>query len=285
MFDSSRLISFQVGAKSARGAFTATAKPLDANHMQMIKFSSAQDRNFGIVLDDILEMLQKTQQEVREAGPAHFDKFALKIPQETEQAQASAGDFTEIELQAMESLANRLLSLVSRQRDNSKDSHLNPRKETESRWRRKRSVVSAEQSIISPGTPQSSSLGIKKPKIFFNDIRNMDQDAANTLNPPPPYKKAEKSIALLRQFDTVFILDDSEPMSHLVAQGEEDSTSLWAQLVEAVRYIGDVAAQSDNDGVDTLDLGILKHAPGRVNILKGEQVHQLCKVDLPIPIF
>lgn len=125
-----------------------------------------------------------------------------------------------------------------------------PNKFTESKWgRRKHSVSSAEHNTIPPGTPQSSSHGIKRPKVTLNDIQIIDEEAAKAANPPPPYKQAD-SIAPLRKFDTVFILDDSESMSHPVVGGEDNSMTLWELLVEALRYFGDVAAQSNDDGVD-----------------------------------
>jgi hypothetical protein len=79
----------------------------------------------------------------------------------------------------------------------------------------------------------------------------MDLEPANTLSPPPSYKQAEETlVSPLRKFHTIFILDDSGSMSKPVADGEEEFMSRWELLVESVRYFGDIAAQSDDDGVD-----------------------------------
>jgi hypothetical protein len=107
----------QVGAKSAQGPLTSTAKPLDANHMQMIKFSSAQDHNFSIVLNDIHELLQMTQ-EAREAAHAQIPKLALTPSQQANEEKSSVVDATEVQLQAMEDFANHLLSIVARHKNN-----------------------------------------------------------------------------------------------------------------------------------------------------------------------
>jgi hypothetical protein len=129
----------------------------------------------------------------------------------------------------MEDFVNHLLYLVSQQKGRSK---VSPHKATKSKWHRKYSVLLTEQSTIPLGTPQSSPLETKRPKIALNDIKTMDRDAANTVNRPPSYKQAEGSIAPLRQFDEIFILDDSELMSGLVAGGVEKAMSLWEMLIE-----------------------------------------------------
>lgn len=263
-----RLIPSKVSHHSARGAFTRTSKPLNADHIRMIKFAGAKDQIFETVFDDIHELVKKLPAEAPTV-PQPTTGLTVPTSHKAKEEKVSFEEGMEVYVEAMEEYANQLLSFVGRYKKAHKLSTETPRKVSGSKWRtRKPSISPPQDSTVPPRPPQAMA---KKPVVTFGDIKHlMDQDAANTTNPPPPYQPAAKDFLIpLRDFHTVFILDDSGSMVRPIVEGQ-DSKSRWDLLVESLQYFGDVAAQSDEHGVDIKFL-VNEHKNAE-NIQSGQQV-------------
>jgi hypothetical protein len=62
-------------------------------------------------------------------------------------------------------------------------------------------------------------------------------------------KQAHNLMIPLRQYHTVFLLDDWGSMREPISADEGKRKSRWDVLVKALQYFGDIAAQSDDDGI------------------------------------
>jgi hypothetical protein len=83
----------------------------------------------------------------------------------------------------------------------------------------------------------------------------------------------DELVESLREYHTVFIIDDTKSMLGGLLEDPRGSKTRWDQLIEAMEYLGDLAARGDDQGVDIHF--IFDRKKDASNIRKGEEIMKL----------
>jgi hypothetical protein len=242
----------QVNAESARGAFTSTAKALNADHIQMIKYSNDQDKNFQLVRDDIAKLLDDTLPETPVALSRPVTMNIASLESRNTMDLLDGAD-EEVDILALEAFANRLLKIVAQQKRERRMVDDGSQRKQSSNWFKRGNASASDVGSTHPQSPVKSPRESKKPRLTYGELRGMLDDVGPSSKDSPhgestaASKQASSLIIPLREYHTVFILDDSASMREPIATGE--SKSRWDVLVESLQYFADIAAQSDDDGI------------------------------------
>jgi hypothetical protein len=240
----------QVNAESARGAFTHTARALNADHIQMIKYANDQDKNFQMVRDDIFKLLDDTLPEtpVTLSRPVTMNIGSLESRKTVD---FLSGTDEEVDILALEAFANRLLKIVAQQKRDRNMVDDGSQRKLSSNWFKKSNLSTTDHGSTHPQSPVNQARESKKPKLTYGELRGMLDDNGQLKDSPEGEgsKQANSLIVPLRDYHTVFILDDSASMREPISTDAGETKSRWDVLVEALQYFGDIAAQSDDDGI------------------------------------
>jgi hypothetical protein len=206
----------------------------------MIKFSSERDMRYGQVSQDILHLVQDTLRR-RPSGGTLSQSTAPASPtrRRTSTSSLNSSDIdVEMELhvkqdskgraeRAARHLKNRFRGIFRLKRSSPESERLPPTQNG--------TLQNIRQSVVShPGFAQTM--------IEHSRSRHSGVDGIIP-------EELIEALFPLRDFDTIFVIDDSASMLKPVTEGRNLMTR-WESLVRSIEQIGGSAAQIDDDGID-----------------------------------
>jgi hypothetical protein len=237
----------------------------------MIKFANDQDKNWEMVRDDIIKLLDDTLPETPVTLSRPMTMNISSLEGRNTMDLLSGGD-EEVDLQALEAFANRLLKIVAQHKRDRKLLDDGSNRRLASNWFKRSNVSTSDHGSTHPQSSVKEGKESQKVKLTYGEIRAMlDEDGPATKNSPEgeSSKQAESLMVPLRKYHTVFILDDSATMREPIAKEGGETKSRWDVLVEALQYFGDIAAQSDDDGI-TISF-LFNRQKDTYNVRSGQQ--------------
>lgn len=240
----------------------------------MVKFSSDQDPIYELVSDRIYDLVKRTlpRQSSQQKSPpiinlsSHYDEN------------------DKIEYQVLEGLGKMILSTPSPASNDQPSRFIIQTQETGGKSRE--SSISLPKDIPTEllktrlqEDPKSTNQmpgqvdDIKEKKIAAV-IPSSLTESSESFQPT----EEQQLLEFLREYHMVFIVDDTKSMRHVLREDGDYSRTCWDQLIEAMAYIGDIAARGSDQGVDMHFLFRRKHT----SVVKsGEDMMKLlAKVDI-----
>lgn len=285
---------------SALGPFGHKFTPhaLKANHVNMVKYADARDTNYDLVSTQICRILNNTlrlphhgAQNSRALPDSQAASDADSISSPSPSRSASETSLSGPPDQASGVAASGADPPIPTQAQSPKRVILDIAKLKRwcrRQWRRTyRGVLSNAVDSDSPeGTPRITVTGQanqepitpnNSPLIAFNPERHTFARRGSAVYSSIETAAEDNTVSFrpLAAYDTVFILDDSTSMDIPSTDGSGRALSGWNSLLRVVEAFGDIAARSDQDGVD-LHFLMNRHCDTK-NVRSGAQILEILK--------
>jgi hypothetical protein len=233
----------------------------------LVKFSNDQDHNYELVSSNIYDLVKRTlPAPSMQPKPAPVINFSSYYDEDKEiDVHVLEGLGKTIEFATKPGSGDQPTSLTVRTQETgskSRESSISLPKDTTIESRKAKLPQETKSTNQNPGQ--------------VDDIKGKETAPAV---PPTLTVSSESSLSTdelvesLREYHTVFIIDDTKSMQDGLLEGPRGSKTRWDQLIEAMEYLGDLAARGDDQGVDMHF--IFDRKKDTSNIRKGEEITKL----------
>ena len=206
----------------------------------MIKFSGERDLRYGQVSQDILHLVQDTLN--RRPSGAELSQSTPPASPPRRRTSTSSLNSSEMDVE-MDSHVRQA------SKDGAKRAARHLRNGFRGIFRLKRSSPESERlppihKGVSPKERKYEVLDKGSAQTMIEHSRSRRSGIDDNIS-----QELMKSLIPLRDFDTVFVIDDSASMLRPVTEGRNVMTR-WESVIRSIEYFGGLAAQLDDDGID-----------------------------------